>query len=107
MQIQLNTDHNVESSEGLASHVQKVVEHQLAHFSARISRVEVHITDENGGKAGPDDKRCVMEARIEHHEPTAVTEHASSVHQAIDGAAGKLARAVEHVLAKADSRKPQ
>jgi ribosome-associated translation inhibitor RaiA len=106
MQIQLNTGHGVESSDGLAAHVQKVVEHELAHFSVRISRVEVHITDENGGKSGPDDKRCVMEARIEHHEPTAVTEHASSVHQAVDGAAGKLARAVQHVLAKADSRKP-
>ncbi len=98
MQIQLNTDHNTEGSEALAAHVKQVVEHNLSHLSDRITRVEVFIADENGAKSGQEDKRCTMEARIERHHPTAVTHHAGSVHQAIDGAAEKLARAVDHML---------
>ena len=36
-------------------------------FSAHITRVEVHLGDENAGKRGSDDKRCMMEARLEGH----------------------------------------
>ena len=98
MQILLQTDHNTEGSEALEAHVKHVVEHKLAHVHDRLTRVEVHIADENAAKSGQEDKRCTMEARIEHHQPIAVTHHAGSVHQAVDGAADKLARAVDHAL---------
>ena len=100
MQIQINTDHNIEGHEALSAHIRSVVEHALNHESAHLTRVEVHVADENGPKSGPRDKRCTMEARLEHHQPIAVTFDAATVHQAVDGAADKLARLVEHTLGR-------
>ena len=95
MQIQINTDSNIEGREKLADHISGVVEHALGHFSRQITRVEVHLSDENGPKSGQHDKRCMMEARLEGHQPTAVTHEAATVDQAVHGAADKLKRSVE------------
>lgn len=104
MQIQINTDHNIDGHDGLAEHVRGVVEDSLSRFSTHITRVEVHLSDQNAAKSGPDDKRCMMEARLEHHSPTAVTHQAASVHEAVHGAADKLKRAVDHLVAKRQAR---
>lgn len=73
----------------------------LAHLSERISRIEVHLADEDGHKHGEDDVRCTMEARVEGRQPTAVKHHASSVEEAVDGAAEKLRRSLERKLGRA------
>jgi hypothetical protein len=52
--------------------------------------------DENGAKGGQDDKRCMMEARVEKRHPIAVTHHAATLDEAIAGAAGKLRRSLQH-----------
>ncbi len=95
MQIQINTDHNIEGREALADHVRDVVTSTLAHVRSHITRVEVHLGDDNGHSTHTGDKRCMMEARLESRPPMAVTCHAPSVHQALDGAAQKLLRVVE------------
>lgn len=100
MQIQVNTDNNFEGHEQFASHVRSVVESALTRFSERITRVEVHLSDDSGGKSGQADKRCVMEARLEGRQPTAVTHHAATADQAIDGAADKLARSIDRTLGR-------
>ena len=106
MQIQINTDHNIEGREALSAHIRSVVESALSRESGHITRVEVHVADENGPKTGPRDMRCTMEARLERHQPIAVTFDAATVHQAVDGAADKLARLVEHTLERLrDERK--
>lgn len=102
MQIQLNTDKNIDGREKLQAHVEKVLTHQLSRFSSRITRVEVHLSDENGHKTGPDDKRCVLEARLEGRPPTVVTHHGANIDQALDGAADKLKRLLEKELDKLD-----
>jgi len=98
MQIQVNTDHNTDGGEKVRDYVRGVVEHAAAHFSGHITRVEVHLGDENGAKAGADDKRCMMEARVENRHPIAVTHRAATTNEAIAGAAGKLKRALSHQL---------
>ncbi len=100
MQIQVNTDHNIEGREELAARVEAVVEAALSRFSDRITRVEVHLSDENGAKSGGNDKRCMMEARLEHRRPTAVTNHAATVDEAVSGAADKLQRSIESALGR-------
>jgi ribosome-associated translation inhibitor RaiA len=100
MQIQINTDHNIEGREALFAHVNTVVDHALGHESGHITRVEVHLTDENGPKSGPNAMRCAMQARLERHQPLDVTCDAESMHQAIAGAADKLRHLVEHTLGK-------
>jgi len=100
MQIQINTDHHIDGHEALSAHIRNVVEHALNHESAHITRVEIHLADENGPKASPNVLRCAMEARLEGHQPLAVTSDAASLHQAIADAAHKLARLVEHTLGR-------
>lgn len=98
MQIQTNTDHNIPGREALSAHVGAVVEKALDHYRARVTRVEVHLTDENGPKGGAADMRCAMEARLANVKPIAITHEAPTLHQAIAGAAEKLARLVGHTL---------
>ena len=106
MQIQINTDHNIEGREALSAHIRTVVERALTRSREHITRVEVHVTDSNGPKTGPNEMRCTMEARLERHQPIAVTDEAATLHQAVDGAADKLARLVAHTLGRLrDERK--
>ena len=92
MQIEVSTDSNIEGREKLAAHVKGVVESALNRFSDRITRVEVH-------------KRCMMEARLQGRQPTVVTRQATTLDQAVDGAAGKLKRSVERTLARESTLK--
>jgi len=99
MQIQVNTDDTVEGR-GLATWVEPVVQDELGSLSEWLTRVEVHIGDENSRKAGAADKRCTMEGRVRGHQPIAVTEHAASVEQAVRGAAHRLTRSLRHLIDK-------
>jgi ribosome-associated translation inhibitor RaiA len=98
MHIQINTDSSIEGREELASQVKGVVEGALSRFSDRITRVEVHLSDQNSDSSGQDDKRCMMEARLAGRQPTAVTHHAESLVDAVVGAADKLNRSLESTL---------
>jgi ribosome-associated translation inhibitor RaiA len=98
MQVQINTDHNIEGHEALAAQVSEVVESALSRVSDHITRVEVHVNDENSDKHGQSDKRCMMEARLECRQPIAVTHQAATLDQALDGAADKLTRLIESTL---------
>lgn len=96
MQIQVNTDRNIDGHETLTTHVSTVVVSALSRFSDRITRVEVHLSDENSDqKHGGDDKRCMIEARLEGRQPIAATHVATTVDFAVDGAAAKLCRLIE------------
>ncbi len=105
MQIQINTDHSIAGSEAMSAHIRQVLADALEHLASHVTRVEVHVADENGAKTGGNDKRCVMEARLEGRQPAAVTFDAASVHQAIDGAADKLVRLLEHALGRQGDRR--
>jgi len=98
MQIQVNTDRNIEGREKLTAHVESVVESALNRFSDRITRVEVHLSRQNGDVSGHEDKRCMMEARLEGRQPIAVTHQAVTLDQAIHGAADKLQRSFNSTL---------
>lgn len=100
MKVQINTDHNIEGHEALATHISGVVKSALSSDSDHITRVEVHLTDESGHKTTQNDKRCVMEARLQGRQPIAVTHHAATLHLAVNGAADKLARMVEGLVGR-------
>jgi ribosome-associated translation inhibitor RaiA len=101
MQILVNSDHHIHGSESLTERVETIVRDSLDRFGERITRIEVHLNDVNGDKLGERDKRCMMEARLAGLKPIAVSDQAASLLEAIDGAAEKLERAIEHVLGKA------
>lgn len=100
MQINVNTDKTIERHSGLDSHVQTVVETAIGRFSEHVSRVEIHLSDNKGEKSLDGDNRCLMEARVNGLQPVAVSDHAATLHQAINGAADKLKRALDSALGK-------
>jgi ribosome-associated translation inhibitor RaiA len=100
MKIQLNTDVHIDGTEALAAQVSAMVEQALERFREDVTRVEVHLSDVNGGKNGQQDQRCLLEARLEGRQPVAVTEHAATLEQAVQGAAQKLARLLDSTLGR-------
>jgi hypothetical protein len=102
MQIQVNADNHLDPSEARDAWTSRVVETAMAHFAASVTRVEVHLSDENAGKGGEAALRCVMEARVSGRPPVAVRNDAPSLDAAIHGAVHKLVRATEHAVGRAD-----
>lgn len=98
MQVHVSTDNHIAGRERLASYITSVVENTLSHFRQRITRVEVHLRDENGQKPGAHDKRCVMEVRLEGSKPIAVSHTSGRMDEAISGTANKLKRLVSDTL---------
>jgi ribosome-associated translation inhibitor RaiA len=100
MQIQFNTDKNVTGSEELIASATSLISEELNRFSQQITRVEVHLSDEDGNKNGVNDKRCILEARLAGMKPIAVTNHANTHEQAIDGAIDKLKISLEKITGR-------
>lgn len=106
MQVQVETDNHIPNREELASYVESVVLDSIDRFQDQITSVQVHLHDDNGpDKKGADDFRCLMEARLVKLKPVAVNQHADNLHQAINGCADKLARALDSTLGKLEDRK--
>ncbi|HET9032542.1 MAG TPA: HPF/RaiA family ribosome-associated protein [Dokdonella sp.] len=101
MKVQVNTDHSIEASEGMANHVSGLVEHALRNHANRLTRVEVHLTDVNAGKSGPEDKQCTIEVRPEGLQPMAATDNADGIDDAVRGAAHKVSRILDSAFGKA------
>jgi ribosome-associated translation inhibitor RaiA len=101
MQIQVNTDRTFEGSEAREQWARDVVEGALQRYADQATRVEVHLSHDSGSSGAPD-QRCTMEARLAGHAPVAVTHHAAEVDAAVNGAAHKLARALEHAQGRAN-----
>jgi len=102
MQIQVNADNHIEATEARTIWARGVVESAMAHFADNVTRVEVHLSDENAGKGGAAVLRCKMEARVNGRPPVAVSNDAPGMDAAVNGAAHKLVRATESALGRAD-----
>lgn len=96
MQIQVNPGDATVTDE-LEHTVHEEVKKATAHFAQRVTRIEAHLRDLNGPKSGLD-KRCTIEVRLAGLDPIAVEHDATDMYEAIRGAAGKMQRAVEHLL---------
>lgn len=105
MQFQFNSDSSVMGTENVAERIEASVRAKLARFEDRLTRLEVHVSDENARKGGADDKTCMIEARPRSGRPIGVTEHASDVDTAARIAANTLAQRLERVLGKAEKHK--
>ena len=105
MLIQFSTDHHIGHHPSLHGHVDALVRKTLHPFRSHITRVDVHLTDENAHANHANDKRCVMEARLDGVQPLVVTATASNVAAVLDAASRKLRRSVVRVEAKRRSRR--
>ena len=90
MQIYVRTDNNIDGSSRLTAYVEREVAAALSRFTDNITRIEVHLSDESGGRATGADIRCMIEARPVGRTPVTVTNDAGSVDAALVGAIHRL-----------------
>lgn len=95
MEIQVNTDHNINAHQARIADFEIEIRAVLAHFVDHLTRVEVHLSDESAGRSSGEDKRCTLEARPGGRAPVAVTDQAATVDEALRGALHKLKRLLE------------
>lgn len=95
MLIQVTTDNHIHGSEGLKQKVEDQVTAHVTRFSEFITRIDIHLRDENAHKPGID-KRCVIEARIAGRPPISVSHDGKTIEDAVIGASEKLERTLEH-----------
>jgi ribosomal subunit interface protein len=92
MQIQISSDKNISMHKKLSNLIDSDLHRILNRFRDEITRVEVHLSDENGDKSGAQDKRCRLEVRHKRHQSLAVTNDSSDIPTAVTGAASKMQR---------------
>lgn len=106
MLFKVNTDDNITNSDALKARIEDTVRDVLDRFLDKLTRVEVHLSDENSDqKSGSSDMRCLLEARVAGLQPVAVTEVAETVDQAVEGAARKMRRSLDSTLGKLQQRR--
>jgi ribosome-associated translation inhibitor RaiA len=100
MKIQFNTDKTISGNEADQKYFTDMIAESLNKFDSHITRVEVHLSDENGKKDGFNDMRCMLEARMEGRQPIAVSCQADTVELSISGAIDKLLSSLTSVLGR-------
>lgn len=100
IQILVNTDHNIHGSQNMNSDIEDTVNASLSRFGAQLTRVEIHLSDDNGSKSHGDEKRCLIEARPAGHQPLVVTAVAATVHDAVNDAVEKMIHLLESTFGK-------
>ncbi len=94
MQVQVQTDDNIQGGESLIQWAQQETTSKLARFRDYLTRVEIHFSDSNAGKGGANDKRCILEARPANHQPLSAQADGNTVAEAFHAAIEKLIRVV-------------
>jgi len=100
MKIQFNTDKTVKGDERHQDYFTSLIEDGLKRFASHITRIEAHVSDENGAKDGVDDIRCLLEARLEGRKPIAVTNQADTIELAVSGAIDKLKNSLDTIIGR-------
>lgn len=100
MIIQFNTDKTIIGDKRSEEHFSTLIADALERFRSHITRIEVHLSDENGNKSGMNNMRCLLEARIEGKQPIAVSCQEDTVELALSGALGKLKNSLETILGR-------
>lgn len=103
MIVQVNAG-DIDSSNALRHHAHDAVEAALKHVAAKVTRVEIHLRDDNASKSAANDKRVTMEARLAGQDPLAVDHQSDDLYKSISEAAGKLGRAVTTKLDRLATR---
>lgn len=104
MKIQLNTDKNIQGTEELKAFVSEQINHALKHFEDKITRIEVHLSDQNADKGGTNDIQCRIEARLEGIQPVMVVSKDGSTEQALGSAVDKMKSTLDSLMGKIKNR---
>lgn len=100
MIIQFNTDRNIDGNQRVETFVRERLESKLDRFATSITRIEVHLSDQNADKGGNDDVQCRLEARMQNYNPVVVTAREADKHKAIEAAVEKLKSALDTIIGR-------
>tara|TARA_B110000967_G_scaffold157235_1_gene162345 strand:+ start:864 stop:1178 length:315 start_codon:yes stop_codon:yes gene_type:complete len=103
MNIQINTDKSIDVEVRHQEYFSTQISEALDRFQDHITRIEVHLKDENGKKEGVNDKTCVLEVRLKGKQPIAVTSQADSIEKAVSEATDKMKAAITTVIGKSQT----
>jgi ribosome-associated translation inhibitor RaiA len=100
MKIQFNTDKTIIGNEKHEDYFTEWVTDALERYDRHITRIEAHISDENGSKKGQEGIRCLLETRLKGREPLAVSCDANTFEESVSGAIDKLISKLETIVGK-------
>lgn len=100
MTIQINTDKTLTGEKRSSDFFTSQISEALQRFESHITRIEVHLKDENGKKDEFNHISCVLEARLEGRQPIAITNQADTIELAVTGAIDKIKNAIETILGR-------
>ena len=100
MIIQFNTDKTLAGERRSSDFFTSQIADALQRFDSHITRIEVHLKDEDGKKDGFGNISCLLEARIEGRQPIAVSNQANTTGLAVRGAIDKIKTALETILGR-------
>jgi len=100
MTIQINTDKTISGEKRSIDFFTSQIAEALQRFESHITRIEVHLKDENGKKDGFNNVSCLIEARLEGRQPIAITNQANTIDLAVSGAIDKIKTAIETILGR-------
>ena len=92
MQIDIHADETLARREALSSRVEQRFAAALAPYAERVGGVEVHLADECADRATGNDMSCIVRVSLDGQPPVAATGHASTIEEAVGGAAHQLDR---------------
>ncbi|MGI9516899.1 MAG: hypothetical protein ACR2NP_07645 [Pirellulaceae bacterium] len=102
MQVIINSDNQVDLNDDLIQQWQGEISDSLQRFSHWVTRVEVHLTDENSNsKSGVSDIRCLLEARPADKQPVSVEVRGPSAEHALADGIQTLTRRLGTIVDKA------
>nr|WP_199158263.1 HPF/RaiA family ribosome-associated protein [Pedobacter sp. ASV2] len=100
MTIQINADNNLNLKQEYKDKLKDTLANGLSRYTDHLTRLELHLSDVNGNKDAQNDKRCVLEARLEGRPPIAVTSLDNTYDQAVNGAISKLDSSLNTIIGK-------
>lgn len=103
MQIQFNSDKTIMSNERQYEFFSAQITEELKTYDSSISRIEVHLSDENGKKEGINTIRCLLETRIEGKQPTVVSCQSNTIEASISCALKKLKAQLKTIIEKSNN----
>ena len=102
MQVQINSP-QTQLPDALREYIESTTVERLGHHIEMLTRIEVHLSDQNANKGGVD-KRCLLEARPRGMDPVVAEHDGLEFKDAFKGSLDKLERVLERRFGKLSAR---
>lgn len=104
MTIQINTDKTINGDEKMQDYFSSKIKQSLKWYQSHITRIEVHLKDENANKDGLNAVSCLLEARLEGRQPIVASNQADNIELALTGAITKIEIVIETIIGRIKNR---